>query len=101
VCYARDIPLDKLLTLTRQAIDKLLANLPAGLNEAGYHSDMSDTITGCKGVRVLVYSDGNTENPTKNLQVNGPEALVAILSEHYPQYEVWGRTTGHIVFHLL
>lgn len=88
------VGLDKLLAATTQTVDQLLQNLPSGASQGRYCGDMSDTVTGFRGVSVFVYTDGDG---TKNLQVNGPEPLLQRLENHYP-YPAWGRADQHLVF---
>ena len=100
---ANDVTLAELLGATTKVINDLLRSMPVGMKEPGYIGNRSDVITGIRGINVFLYTDGGIrgEEPPKNLQVNGPEPLIAALVRDYPQYDTWGRARGHVVFHLV
>ncbi len=99
---AANVPLPELLQATVKVIDRLLANRPTELNQPDYTGNMSDEVTGVKGVRVFFYTDGNIpgHRQVSNLQVNGPEPLLAAVVRWYASkgLKPWGRTQGHAVF---
>lgn len=76
---ASDAAPGQLLKATISVIDELIASPPAGMHRSNYCGDTSEHITGYVGVQVFLYR----EDQRVNLQINGPEALLRSVVEHY------------------
>lgn len=100
-----DLPVEEVVARVFLYIDTVLLPIlnTAAVIDPNYETDPSNIVTGIKGVYAFIYNHRGTDRGSVvvNLQVNGPEPVVAALVAKYGrQYEVWGRGNGHAVFAL-
>jgi hypothetical protein len=96
---AVDASIQELLPATTNVVDRLLASINMLPSRPNYVGDMSNTITGYEGIRVVLFRDGGGGI---NLQVNGPaplvEAIIKYCAGHDMKPRPDGRSDRHVVF---